>query len=108
TLDAVRAVLGTIFRSARLDEDAIVGIEGGRTPIIPAYTQVGVTGPETHELLHLLILGANCAMPPYSLTNSLPSKLRRRLLRSGVVKPLPVRDMPPHALLFIKGQPRPR
>ncbi len=57
TLDAAREVLGELLRSAGLGGGAIVGIEGGRTLIVPAYTQVGVTGPETHELLHLLLLG---------------------------------------------------
>jgi Xaa-Pro aminopeptidase len=58
TLDAVRQPLSTLLHEAGLAEEAIIGIEGGRAPIIPAYTQVGVTGPETHELLHLLLLGA--------------------------------------------------
>ncbi len=57
TLDAAREVLGELLRSAGLGGGAIVGIEGGRTLIVPAYTQVGVTGPETHELLHMLLLG---------------------------------------------------
>ncbi|GAC1629765.1 MAG: hypothetical protein NVS4B9_21740 [Ktedonobacteraceae bacterium] len=57
TLDAAREPLGELLRSARLGAGAIVGIEGGRTPIMPTYTQVGVTGPETHDLLHLLLLG---------------------------------------------------
>ena len=57
TLDAARDVLSELLRSAGLGSGAIVGIEGGRTLIVPAYTQVGVPGPETHELLHLLLLG---------------------------------------------------
>ncbi len=57
TLDAAREVLGEILRNAGLGGGAIVGIEGGRTLIVPAYTQVGIPGPETHELLHLLLLG---------------------------------------------------
>ncbi|MFL5629493.1 MAG: M24 family metallopeptidase, partial [Ktedonobacteraceae bacterium] len=57
TLDAVREPLGGLLRAAGLGEGAVVGIEGGRTPIMPAYTQVGVIGPETRELLHLLLLG---------------------------------------------------
>jgi Xaa-Pro aminopeptidase len=56
-VDAAREPLSELFRAAGLGAGAIVGIEGGRTPIVPAYTQVGVTGPETHELLHLLLLG---------------------------------------------------
>jgi Xaa-Pro aminopeptidase len=57
-LDAVLQPLGKLLHEAGLGEIAVVGIEGGRTPIIPAYTQVGVPGPETHELIHLLLLGA--------------------------------------------------
>ena len=56
-LDAAREPLSQLLRSAGLGGGAIVGIEGGRTLIMPAYTQVGVTGPETHDLLHLLLLG---------------------------------------------------
>ncbi len=59
TLDAAREPLSELLRSAGLSGGAIVGIEGGRTLIMPAYTQVGVTGPETHELLHLLLLGGD-------------------------------------------------
>lgn len=33
----------------------VIGIEGGHSPIIPAYTQVGVTGLETQRVLHLLV-----------------------------------------------------
>src|SRR5690242_4219443 len=44
TLDAAREPLGEILGSAGLSANAIVGIEGGRAPIIPAYTQVGIPG----------------------------------------------------------------
>lgn len=57
TLDAAREPLGEVLRSAGLSANAIVGIEGGRAPIIPAYTQVGIPGPETRHLLHMLLLG---------------------------------------------------
>lgn len=57
TLDAVREPLGKLLHAAKLGEGAVVGIEGGRTPIIPAYTQVGIPGSETRDLLHLLLLG---------------------------------------------------
>lgn len=57
TLDAAREPLSELLRAAGLGGGAIVGIEGGRTLIMLAYTQVGVTGPETHERLHLLLLG---------------------------------------------------
>ncbi len=51
TLDAVREPLSVMLDSASLSNKAIIGIEGGRTPIIPAYTQVGVPGQETRHLL---------------------------------------------------------
>ena len=56
-LDAARQPLSELLHAANLGAGAVVGIEGGRTPIAPAYTQVGVTGPETRDLLHLLLLG---------------------------------------------------
>lgn len=57
TLDAAREPLGELLRSAGLSANAIIGIEGGRAPIIPAYTQTGIPGPETRHLLHMLLLG---------------------------------------------------
>src|SRR5579875_1399635 len=39
TLDAVREPLGELLRSAGLSANAIIGIEGGRAPIMPTYTQ---------------------------------------------------------------------
>jgi Xaa-Pro aminopeptidase len=57
TLDAVREPLSALLRSANLNEGAIIGIEGGRAPIIPAYTQIGLPGPEIRHLLHILLLG---------------------------------------------------
>ncbi len=57
TLDAVREPLAELLRSAGLNQSSIIGIEGGRAPIIPAYTQVGVPGSETRDLLHMLLLG---------------------------------------------------
>lgn len=57
TLDAIREPLGEVLRSAGLSANAVIGVEGGRAPIIPAYTQVGIPGPETRRLLHMLLLG---------------------------------------------------
>lgn len=57
TVDAVRQPLAEMLRSAGINAGSLVGIEGGRAPIIPAYTQVGVPGPETRHLLHMLLLG---------------------------------------------------
>lgn len=54
TLDAVREPLSVLLDAARLSNKAIIGIEGGRTPIIPAYTQVGVLGQETRRLITML------------------------------------------------------
>ncbi len=55
TLDAVREPLSELLRSAGLNEGAVVGYEGALAPIIPAYTQVSVPGPETRHLLHQLL-----------------------------------------------------
>lgn len=59
TLDAVRQPLAELLRSGGVSAGSLVGIEGGRTPIIPSYTQVGVPGPETRHLLHMLLLGGD-------------------------------------------------
>jgi Xaa-Pro dipeptidase len=57
TLEAVREPLAELLRQAQLNENAVVGYEGGHSPIATAYTQVGVPGPATLDLLHQLILG---------------------------------------------------
>ncbi|HCI80479.1 MAG TPA: hypothetical protein DHW02_12405 [Ktedonobacter sp.] len=55
--DAVRKPLSELLEAAGIHENAVIGIEGGRSPIIPAYTQVGVPGLETYRLLRALIQG---------------------------------------------------
>ncbi len=57
TLEAAREPLGSALRSARL-EGTKVGYEGGRETIAAAYTQVGVPGPNTLDLLRELLPGA--------------------------------------------------
>jgi Xaa-Pro aminopeptidase len=57
TFDAIREPLGKLLNAAGLSANSIIGIEGGRAPIVAAYTQVGVPGPETRRLLHMLLLG---------------------------------------------------
>lgn len=57
TIQAVREPLAELLRSAKLNENAVIGYEGGHSPIAPAYTQVGVPGPATLDLLHQLFLG---------------------------------------------------
>lgn len=57
--DAARKPLGELLQAAGLRGNAIVGVEGGRSPIIPAYTQVGVPGLETQRLLRLLLRGGD-------------------------------------------------
>lgn len=56
--DSARKPLTELLESAGIHENAVIGIEGGRSPIIPAYTQVGVPGLETYRLLRALIQGA--------------------------------------------------
>ena len=56
-VDAARKPLAELLHSAGIRENAVIGIEGGRSPIIPAYTQVGIPGLETYHLLRALIRG---------------------------------------------------
>lgn len=57
TIQAVREPLAELIRSANLNENAVVGYEGGYSPVASAYTQVGIPGPATLDLLHQLFLG---------------------------------------------------
>lgn len=57
TIQAVRAPLAELLRSANLNENAVIGYEGGYSPIATSYTQVGIPGPATLDLLHQLFLG---------------------------------------------------
>lgn len=58
TIEAVRVPLGELLRSTGLQRSALViGYEGAYLPIAVAYTEVGVPGPTTSDLLHTLLLG---------------------------------------------------
>ncbi len=57
TIQAVRQPLAELLRSANLNENAVIGYEGGYSPIATSYTQVGIPGPATLDLLHQLFLG---------------------------------------------------
>lgn len=57
TIQAVREPLAELLRSAHVNENAVIGYEGGYSPIATAYTQVGAPGPATLDLLHQLFLG---------------------------------------------------
>jgi len=57
TIQAVREPLAELLHAANLNENAVIGYEGGYSPIATAYTQVGVPGPATLDLLHQLFLG---------------------------------------------------
>jgi Xaa-Pro dipeptidase len=57
TIGAVREPLAELIRSAGINENAVIGHEGIYSPVALAYTQVGVPGPATLELLHHLFLG---------------------------------------------------
>ncbi|MEO7018744.1 MAG: Xaa-Pro peptidase family protein [Ktedonobacteraceae bacterium] len=59
TIEAVCEPLAELVRSAHLPENAVIGYEGGHSPIAVAYTQVGVPGLATRELLHHLFLGGD-------------------------------------------------
>ena len=58
TIDAARAPLSELLRAAGVNEGVYVGYEGTFAPIIPAYTQVGVPGMASREMLHTLLLGS--------------------------------------------------
>lgn len=55
TVPAVRESLAELLRDARVADGAVIGYEGGQTPIATAYTQVGVPGATTLELLRALL-----------------------------------------------------
>src|SRR5437660_3482824 len=57
TIEAVREPLAELIRSAGINENAVIGYEGIYSRVAAAYTQVGVPGPATLELLHQLFLG---------------------------------------------------
>ena len=57
TIRSVRGPLAELLRSANLNENAVIGYEGGYSPVATSYTQVGIPGPATLDLLHSLFLG---------------------------------------------------
>ena len=57
TIESAREPLAELIRSAGINENAVIGYEGIYSPVAAAYTQVGVPGPATLELLHGLFLG---------------------------------------------------
>lgn len=59
TIEAVCTPLAELVRSAHLKESAVVGYEGGYSPVATSYTQVGIPGPATLDLLHQLFLGGS-------------------------------------------------
>lgn len=59
TIQAVRRPLAELLRSADINENAVIGIEGVYSPIATSYTQVGAPGPATLGLLHKLFLGGS-------------------------------------------------
>ncbi len=57
TIQAVRTPLAELLKSLGLKSKAVIGYEGGYSPIATGYTQVGIPGPATLDLLHSLFLG---------------------------------------------------
>ena len=51
TLEAVREPIARLVHSAKLPADAVVGYEGADLPIAPSYTQVGIPGTTSLDLL---------------------------------------------------------
>ena len=59
TLPSVREPLAALLRDAGLGQgSAVAGYEGGRSPIAGYYTQIGIPGPNTLDLLRELLPGA--------------------------------------------------
>lgn len=57
TIQAVHGPLAELLRSANLNENAVIGYEGGYSPVATSYTQVGIPGPATLAMLHQFFLG---------------------------------------------------
>ncbi len=57
TIQAVFEPLAQLLRSAKLNENAVIGYEGGYSPMATAYTQVGIPSPATLQMYHQLFLG---------------------------------------------------
>jgi Xaa-Pro aminopeptidase len=57
TANSVRVPLGELLRSLNLHSEAVIGYEVPDEPIATAYTQVGIPGTATVNLLHSLFLG---------------------------------------------------
>lgn len=54
TIKGVHDPLKKLLAAADIPEDAVIGVEGGRLPMATGYTQVGVPGFATFELLREL------------------------------------------------------
>src|SRR5437763_15604940 len=66
TIQAVREPLAELLRSASINENAVIGIEGVYSPIATSYTQVGIPGPATLDSLPQLFLGGElCNVNPW-------------------------------------------
>lgn len=57
TIEAARQPVADLLRSAGLSAGAAIGYEGGAAPIAPVYTQVGIPGPQTLDLLREALPG---------------------------------------------------
>ena len=57
TIQAVRTPLAELLKSLNLKSEAVIGYEGVYSPVATGYTQVGVPGPATLDLLHSLFMG---------------------------------------------------
>jgi Xaa-Pro dipeptidase len=55
TIPSVREPLAELLRGAGLGAGALVGYEGGQSPVASYYTQLGVPGPATLDLLRELL-----------------------------------------------------
>lgn len=58
TIPSVREPLKELLAQAGLPRQATIGYEGARSPIATAYTQVGIPGTTTYDLMRELLLDA--------------------------------------------------
>jgi Xaa-Pro aminopeptidase len=56
-IEAVRVPLGRLLNSANVTDRTVVGYEGVHAPIATGYTQVGIPGPASFDLIRSLLLG---------------------------------------------------
>jgi Xaa-Pro aminopeptidase len=81
TIPSVRAPLDELLRTAGVGNGAQVGYEGGSLPVAGYYTQIGVPGPTTLDLLRELLPGARLRDATETLEELAATKTSAELAR---------------------------